>query len=221
MEANCFITFWALRWQGLKLLNFKYLQKMNKETNVEGLNVSPAIAKPMLAAALSSELVIKAKNYAIKCHTETNHKYDGKPYETHLQMVVDYACKYAYLIGDNVLESVIASAWAHDTIEDCRQTYNDVKTELGIQVAEITYALTNEKGRSRKERANSFYYYGIRNTPFAGYVKLCDRLANAKYSKQQGSKMIEAYRKEHKHFMAELSCVGFKPMWDELSELLS
>ena len=40
----------ALRWQGLELLNFKYLQKMNNEQNVEGLNVSPAIAKPMLAA---------------------------------------------------------------------------------------------------------------------------------------------------------------------------
>ena len=56
-------------------------------------NKNGNFAKPMLVAALSSELVTKAKNYAIKCHTETNHKYDGKPYETHLQMVVDYACK--------------------------------------------------------------------------------------------------------------------------------
>lgn len=39
-----------MRWQGLELLNFKTVQKMNKEQNVEGLNVSPAIAKPMLAA---------------------------------------------------------------------------------------------------------------------------------------------------------------------------
>ena len=39
-----------MRWQGLKLLNLKYLQKMNKEQNVDGLNVSPAIAKPMLSA---------------------------------------------------------------------------------------------------------------------------------------------------------------------------
>lgn len=161
-------------------------------------------AKPMLVAALSSELVIKAKNYAIKCHTETNHKYDGKPYETHLQMVVDYACKYAYLIGDNVLEAVIASAWTHDTIEDCRQTYNDVKTELGVQVAEITYALTNEKGRSRKERANSFYYDGIRNTPFAGYVKLCDRLANVQYSYENMSRMYGVYQKENDAFLQAL-----------------
>jgi len=41
-----------LRWQGLELLTFKTVQKMNKEQNVEGLNVSPAIAKPMLPAVI-------------------------------------------------------------------------------------------------------------------------------------------------------------------------
>ena len=39
-----------MRWQGLELLNLINLQKMNSEQNVEGLNVSPAITKPMLAA---------------------------------------------------------------------------------------------------------------------------------------------------------------------------
>ena len=175
-----------------------------------------------LRAAINSELVVKAQNYAIKCHAETNHTYDGKPYHTHLQGVAHYACKYAYLLTDEpgILEAVIASAWTHDTIEDCRQTYNDVKKELGTEVAEITYALTNEKGRNRKERANALYYEGIRNTPYAGYVKLCDRLANARYSKEQGSRMIEAYRKEHDYFMGELLCLGFQPMWDELSAIL-
>jgi (p)ppGpp synthase/HD superfamily hydrolase len=173
-----------------------------------------------LSKTVSSKLVKNAKKYAIKCHTETNHKYDGKPYETHLEMVVYYACKYSYMLPDNVLEQVIASAWTHDTIEDCRQTYEDVKNELGIPVAEITYALTNEKGRNRSQRANYHYYKGIVDTPFAGYVKLCDRLANVKYSTEQNSSMIELYRSEHYVFRSKLNCIGFKPMWDELNELL-
>ncbi len=41
-----------MRWQGLELLNFKNLQKMNNEQKSEGLNLSPAIAKPMLPAVL-------------------------------------------------------------------------------------------------------------------------------------------------------------------------
>lgn len=49
----------ALRWQGLELLNFKYLQKMNNKQNDEGLNVNPAIAKPMLPAVL--RLTLKKK----------------------------------------------------------------------------------------------------------------------------------------------------------------
>lgn len=191
---------------------------MSKKVGTGSINLSLIKASP---------LVKKAKEYAIKCHTETNHLYAGKPYDFHLRMVVDYACKYARLVESNnaaelksKLETIIASAWVHDTIEDCRQTYNDVKSELGLHVAEIAYALTNEKGRNRKERANGFYYAGIRDTPSATYVKLCDRLANVAYAKSQGNRMIETYRKEHEYFMKQLSCMGYKPMWDELAEML-
>lgn len=169
-----------------------------------------------------TQFIHKARAYAIICHSETNHKYDNKPYETHLEMVVEYAYKYGYLINsDHDLDQIIASCWVHDTIEDCRQTYNDVRNELGIPVAEITYALTNEKGRNRKERANDAYYNGIRNNPLATYVKICDRLANVRYSSDNKSKMIEVYKKEHPNFMKQLFTVEFQPMWDELSNLLS
>lgn len=39
--------------QGLELLNLINLQKINKEQNIEGLNVSPAIEKLMLGAVYS------------------------------------------------------------------------------------------------------------------------------------------------------------------------
>jgi hypothetical protein len=132
----------------------------------------------------SSELVLKAKDYAILKHFETNHKYDGKPYEVHLEMAFEFACKFVHLLPDDkTISEVLAAVWAHDVIEDCRQNYSDVKNVLGEIVAEIVYALTNEKGKNRKERANDKYYEGIRNTPFADYVKICDRLANVTYSK--------------------------------------
>lgn len=124
--------------------------------------------------------------YGIECHTESNHKYDGQPYEIHLIMVFTYAANYSYLL-DSVEDAklALASAWTHDVIEDARQTYNDVKYICGEEVAEISYALTNEKGKNRKERANSKYYDEIRKTPMAVFVKICDRLANARYSKNQ------------------------------------
>lgn len=45
---------------------------MNKEQNIEGLNVSPAIAKPMLGAVLHERLIStlarKEKEYGEVCH---------------------------------------------------------------------------------------------------------------------------------------------------------
>lgn len=176
----------------------------------------------ILAIAASSKLVNDAKYYAIKVHNATNHKYDGKPYETHLQLVFDYACKFSYLLpSEDAVKLALASAWTHDTIEDCRQTYNDVKEVLGIDVADITYALTNEKGKNRKERANDKYYAGIRSNFIATFVKICDRMANVAYSKSNGSKMIEAYRKEQQVFAGQLWSLSTMDMFDELQRLIS
>ena len=70
---------------------------------------------------------------------------------------------------------------------------------------EIVYALTNDKGRSRAERAGEKYYQGIRETPYAPFVKLCDRLANITYScAGEGAHslhMKEVYKHEMPHFL--------------------
>jgi hypothetical protein len=98
----------------------------------------------------------------------------------------------------------LRAAWGHDLIEDCRVSYNDVKEILGQEAADIVYAVTNEKGKNRKERANDKYYEGIRETKGAVFVKLCDRIANVQYSKMTGSRMFEMYRKENDNFIEKL-----------------
>lgn len=96
----------------------------------------------------------------------------------------------------------------HDLIEDTRVSYNDVKDHLGQEAADIIYAVSNEKGKTRKERANTTYYKGIRETPGATFVKLCDRIANVQYSKMTGSRMFEMYKKENSNFIQELGWFG-------------
>ncbi|MEK6884240.1 MAG: phosphohydrolase, partial [Nanoarchaeota archaeon] len=71
-------------------------------------------------------------------------------------------------------------------------------------VADIVYAVSNEKGKNRKQRANDKYYEGIRRTPFATFVKLCDRLANVTYSLDTNSKMFSVYQQEHDDFIKQL-----------------
>ena len=154
-------------------------------------------------------------NWILEQHSSTNHMYNGYlPYRFHLEMVAHIAKQNIHLIPDSnegeesFRDSVILASWGHDLIEDTRVSYTDVRDKLGFTEAEIIYAVTNEKGKNSKERANDKYYEGIRNTPSAVFVKLCDRIANVQYSKLTGSQMFEMYMKENKNFMEKLGWKG-------------
>lgn len=164
-------------------------------------------------------IIEKARQYAISCHRETNHLYNGGPYEVHLKMVYGQAFKYQHLVPEVHRENFLAAAWTHDVIEDCRQTYNDVKQATCWDVAELTYALTNEKGKNRKERANDKYYEGIKNCPYAVLLKVCDRLANLQYSIDTGSRMSEMYLRENPQFIDRLYVGTYAEAFTDLQEL--
>lgn len=163
----------------------------------------------------------KAKFYAEFWHSQVNQFYDGEPYSVHLQSVVKYAKKYLHLIPENDRKFVVAACWLHDTVEDCRKTYNDNKLLFGETVANIVYALSNEKGRNRAERANAKYYQGINNTLYAPFCKICDRLANVEYSKSVQSSMLQKYKKENKSFVAHFEQYKneYGAMFNELESL--
>jgi (p)ppGpp synthase/HD superfamily hydrolase len=164
------------------------------------------------------------KYYGISCHEATNHKYDNKPYKYHLRMVRYYAGKYVNVLNGlqwDYVELILASCWVHDVIEDCRETYNDVLKNCGVVVAEITYALSNEKGKTRKERANDKYYDGILKVEYADFIKICDRLANIKYSKMKNSSMLDKYRKEHEYFKLRLYKPEYSAMFYEMETMLN
>lgn len=153
-------------------------------------------------------------------HDSVNQTYgDNLPYGYHLRMVADIAMRHAYSIvesADDILP-VVFGAYFHDSIEDARLTYNDVKktaarymnARQALMAAEIVYALTNEKGRTRQERANDKYYSGIRSTPYAPFLKLCDRRANFAYSNRAADKencrMRDVYTKEMPHFIQSIT----------------
>ncbi len=142
----------------------------------------------------------KSRLYAIQQHKLVNHFYDDRPYSYHLKMVVDVANDFIHLIPEQWQIEVLSACWLHDIIEDARETYNDVRKETNEVVADLVYAVTNEKGKNRKERANFKYYKGIRDSDFAQFIKLADRIANVKYSKLTKSSMFLKYKNENVHF---------------------
>lgn len=146
----------------------------------------------------------KIISFAIQAHAKVNQEYDGLPYSTHLCMVFNQAMRFIEHIPKKDRDDVLNAVWLHDTIEDCRLTYNDIVKISNVEVAELVYALSNEKGRNRKERANGKYYKGIRETEFATFIKLCDRLANVTYSRVTNSRMFEVYKNENQDFLKHL-----------------
>ena len=156
------------------------------------------------------------RDAAWKLHDSVNQKYDEHlPYGYHLNMVADAVMRWgnSVVTDESDILPLIFGAYFHDGIEDARLSYNDVVREASgfmnpdqaLTAAEIVYALTNEKGRTRSERASDRYYEGIRSTPFAPFVKLCDRYANTLYSHSDllsnHQRMLRIYSGEWQHFI--------------------
>ncbi len=182
-----------------------------------------ALSKEAMTILNSNELKL-VEIFAFKAHHDTNHYYDDYlPYDFHLRMVVKAAKDFIYMIPENKIYTVIAACLCHDSIEDARKNFKSVEKETNTDVAEIVRAVTNYgRGRNRDERMPDFIYKDIRETPYATFVKLCDRIANVQYSKMTGSDMFEKYKKEHTHFKAQLYIIGeFEPVWEYLNDIFN
>ena len=82
-------------------------------------------------------------------------------------------------------------------------------------ITRIVYELMKLYNRLQK------YYDGIVVDLKYAFTKICDRLANIKYSKQKGSGMFNAYKKEHESFTKHLTCFRpvLLPMFEEMEML--
>jgi (p)ppGpp synthase/HD superfamily hydrolase len=127
-------------------------------------------------------------------------KYDKRlPYSFHLEMVAKQAKKFEKFIpSDNPYYlSVWVGIYGHDAIEDARVTYNDIRNLFGGIAAEIIYLCTEDKGRNRSERKSDAWYEELKTNDLAVFVKLCDIIANIKYSLLTNSSMFGKYRDEY------------------------
>lgn len=179
----------------------------------------------IIEKALSCGFVNKAKKYGILCHKTTNCLYDKQPFEVHLEMVYNIACEFSHLLKTgNMVKCCLAAAWTHDVINSCRQNYDAVKRECGREVAEITYALTKQKGKTRASMFNEVYYIELRDNPLAIYTKLCDRIANVTYAKATSNKAkFDRLKKENTAFYLAMTAnethIIYNEMWQRLHDL--
>ena len=168
----------------------------------------------------------EARYFAIQIHSNSQ-KYDGYPYIKHLEDV------FLVLIRFEVTHRPInIASFLHDIDEDGAASYNKIKQKFGYDVAEITYAVTDERGKNRKERHEKTYQK-IKADLRAICLKLADMIANVEHGRSKGAKENKnsMYKKEYPHFrqfMKDFSHLenidGLKPiisrMWNHLDYLL-
>ncbi len=109
----------------------------------------------------------KAKEFATKIHTGQYRK-DGKtPYIKHCEAIVS-------LLKEIEIknEDILAAAWLHDTVEDCKVTIKQIEQEFNSEIARIVKSLTRNANRQDyKER--------VRNADYAiQIIKLADTVHN-------------------------------------------
>lgn len=161
----------------------------------------------------------EVREWAYNEHNSVGHKYSNFEYSYHLSMVASFAEKFKEYINDEDFDIVLKACYCHDILEDTRNTYNDLKKVVGDEVAEIAYALTNEKGRNRKERASDKYYSEMRHVPYACLVKLFDVCANMIFSNTMDKSMFNMYKKELPEKLKKLEAKRYPKIVEYLENL--
>jgi (p)ppGpp synthase/HD superfamily hydrolase len=150
-----------------------------------------------------------------------NQKYAGAlPYSCHLKWVASNGKKFLHLIDEGDRNLAIAGCYGHDLIEDARMTYNDIKQLWGFELAEIIYACSEEKGRTRSERHSADFFMNLSTNDIAIFVKLCDIAANVKFSMLDNSSMLVKYQLEFGQVKDYLYTPKYEVLFEYIEKLL-
>lgn len=162
-------------------------------------------------------------NFFIKLHDEdVNQKYaDDLPYSFHLKAVAAQHTKFQHLLEARYREVTFVGCYAHDSIEDGRVSFNNIREIGGEALAEIVFLCTDYKGRNRDERKPAQLYIDLGKNELALFVKLCDLIANIKFSLLTNSRMFATYKKEYYEKMQKYANnPKYSEMYDYIESLL-
>lgn len=119
-------------------------------------------------------LVEKADALAKRAHEGQTRKESGAPYIEHPRAVA------ALLEEHGFEDEVIAAALVHDVVEDTSLTIDDVRRELGAEVAALVAAVTYDDSLSWEEKRAKYIETVRAAPPEAKAISVADKIHNAK-----------------------------------------
>ncbi|PHV62379.1 HD domain-containing protein [Cyanobacterium aponinum] len=145
------------------------------------------------------EIYLKAWNFASVAHQTQLMSSSNVPYLNHIGSVAMEAMT-AITYSDNIQypDLLIQCALLHDVIEDTDISYEEIKREFSLDVADGVLALTkNKKLPSKQEQMEDSLNRITQQPPEIWMVKMCDRITNLQPPPRHWSQnKIIKYRQE-------------------------
>ncbi len=169
---------------------------------------------------LNPETLTKAYNFALKAH-EKQKRDEGSPYIIHPVAV-------ANILTELKLDSAtIATGLLHDTIEDTHATYQTIKDEFGLEVADLVDGVTKisefENQAMSNSKAENFRKLILATSKDIRVllVKLADRLHNMRTIKfvTSNEKKIRKAKETMEIYSPLADRMGMNRIRDELEDL--
>lgn len=118
-------------------------------------------------------LLDKAVRLAVHGHATQVRKDDNSPYIVHPVMVALLLTKHGFS------DQVVAAALTHDLLEDTPMTFEQLKTELGDEVAIIVQTVTNDDTLSWEDKKLAYIESVRLGSEGAKAVATADKIHNA------------------------------------------
>ncbi len=93
---------------------------------------------------------------------------------------------------------ILAACYLHDTIEDTKTTYEELKENFGVRIADLVNEVTHEGEKDQK----GFYFPRLKSKD-AMLIKFADRLSNLSRMGSWGENRRDHYLKKSKFWKSE------------------
>ena len=143
-----------------------------------------------------SKLIFRAMTFAREAHAKHERKYTGEPYFIHLAEVA--AIVASTLPSDEFgFEEAVATAWLHDTVEDCGVTLKQIEDLFFFRVALGVSGLTDvEVGANRAERKAKARERLAACSGWIQTIKCADLISNTSSIVKHDPKFAKVYLEE-------------------------
>ena len=149
-----------------------------------------------------TEIVARARAFAVTSHGAQVRKYSDLPYVVHLDAVAAVLSAHGH-----DAPVMLSAAYLHDVVEDTEATIQHIYDEFGPEIAELVYWLTDaETGKRRIRKTMSAWRLG--RAPFeAKLVKLADVIDNATDLSRYDKHFAPVYKREARDILARMHAV--------------